>query len=146
MATAYKDYLRSFKRIEGEYDSRLTPGIPLTLGQHGFAVPATVQPFDQESVERVRDWLSTAPKIRAPGWYSYGLKHVAEDAFGTYVANGDFIAAAIREGFIVRQERESPNAMIGVSAVWVKQQIARAKAERAARHQEWVSLDPEHRH
>jgi hypothetical protein len=117
-----------------EYDSRLTPGIPPELGRYGFAVPAAVKPFDQKSVARVREWLSTAPKIRAPGWNSYGLKHVAEAAIGSYVANGDCIAACIESGYIVRQERGSerygphPNAMIGISAVWVKRQIAALRA------------------
>jgi len=118
--------------IGDEYDSRLTAGIPPTLSMYGFDL-ALPNPFDQESIARVREWLSTAPKIRTAGCYSYGLKHVAEAALGYYVANGDCIAACILSGFIVRQDpRRSPNAMIAISAVWVKRQIASSKPKRVA--------------
>jgi hypothetical protein len=113
--------------IGDDYDSRRTPAIPPTLSQHGFNLAAP-KPFDEESIARVREWLADAPKVRMWGRYSYALKHVAEAALGQYVANGDFIAACILSGFIVRQEPRSPNAWIGISGVWVKKQIATLKA------------------
>jgi hypothetical protein len=113
--------------LADEYDSRQTPGIPPTLSQHGFNL-AAAKPFDEESIARVREWLANAPKVRKWGRYSYALKHVAEAALGQYVANGDFIAACILSGFIVRQEPRSPNAWIGISGTWVEKQIARLKA------------------
>jgi hypothetical protein len=114
--------------VGDEYDSRRTPGVPPTLGHYGFKVPAAVEPFDQDSIARVREWLAGAPKVRTWGRYSYGLKHVAEAALGQYVANGDFIAACILSGYIVRQEPRSANAWIGISGAWVKKQIAMLKA------------------
>jgi hypothetical protein len=122
----------SFEQIGDEFDSRLTPGIPAALSQGGFDVSAP-EPLDQESIARLREWLAAAPKIRAPGWSSYGLKHIAEKALGRYVANGDLIAACILEGFIVRQDPRPaghmprPNATIGISAPWVKRQIRESK-------------------
>ena len=46
---------------------------------------------------------------------SYRLKHVAERDIG-YTTNGVFIAAAIAEGFAVRQYPDTPNAEINISA------------------------------
>jgi hypothetical protein len=49
---------------------------------------------------------------------SYGLKHIAEHDMG-YCTNGVFIAAAIAEGFRVRREGRSPNAVFNIStAAW----------------------------
>jgi len=127
------------------YDSRRTPGIPACLRNHGFSV-ANPQPLDEALVGTVCEWLADAPKILSPddGRYSYYLKHVAEDAIGTYVPNGVLIAAAIRSGFIVRQDQEpdpywngglprcygpNPNAMIAISVRWVNKQIAGLKAK-----------------
>lgn len=118
------------------YDSRRTPAIPPNLSKYGFDLADPV-PFDRESIARVRGFLSSAPKIRSPnGWYSYGLKHVVEEAIGQYVANGECIAACILSGFVVKQElrTSSPalNAMIGISKQWVKEQIAEAKRRKVA--------------
>jgi hypothetical protein len=122
--------------IGDEYDSRLTPGIPATLSKYGFDY-ADPRPFDQESVARVCEFLASAPKILTPnGWYSYGLKHVVEEAIGQYVANGDCIAACILSGFAVKQDsraRGSVNAMIGISRRWVKKQIAESKTRELIR-------------
>jgi hypothetical protein len=113
-----------------EYDSRRSPGIPPNLSKYGFDLADPV-PLDQESIARVRDFLSSVPKILSPnGWYSYGLKHVVERAIGQYVANGDCIAACILSGFIVKQDPDTLpplNAMIGISRRWVKMQIAESK-------------------
>jgi hypothetical protein len=120
--------------IGDEYDSRLSPGIPATLSKYGFDF-ADPSAFDQETIARVREWLASAPKIRTvnAGYYSYGLKHVAEEALGQYVANGECIAACILSGFGVQQEScrlGSMNAMIGISRRWVKEQIAESKRRR----------------
>lgn len=122
--------------IGDEYDSRRTPGIPPNLSKYGFDLEDP-DPFDQESIARVREFLSSAPKLRtANGWYSYGLKHAIEEAIGQYVANGDCIAACILSGFIVKQDpdtRPPLNAMIGISKRWVKKQIAESKVRAEVR-------------
>ena len=120
--------------IGDEYDSRLSPGIPATLSKYGFDF-ADPEPFDQETIARVREWLASAPKICTvnAGWHSYGLKHVAEVARGRYVANGDCIAACILSGFGVKQDSRlsgSVNAMIGISRAWVKKQLAESQKNR----------------
>jgi hypothetical protein len=119
-----------------EYDSRRTPGIPATLSKYGFDY-ADPRPFDQKSVARVCEFLANAPKVLTPnGWYSYGLKHVVEEAIGQYVANGDCIAACILSGFVVKQDsrtQASVNATIGISKRWVKKQIAVSKRRELAR-------------
>jgi len=43
------------------------------------------------------------------------LKHVAERAGLSYVANGVLIAAAIACGFPVKPQADSPNAFIGIA-------------------------------
>lgn len=46
---------------------------------------------------------------------SYGWKHVAERAFGQYVCNGAFIAAAVLAGYRVKRDsRRSPNAVFNM--------------------------------
>lgn len=61
---------------------------------------------------------------------SYGLKHVAEDWLGLYIANGTFIAAAIDAGFrYVRCSPDSPNAYFAMA----QHDIARLTAEAHAR-------------
>ena len=67
-------------------------------------------------------WLSQFAKIKTLNkrGTSYGLKHVAEREIG-YCTNGVFIAAAIAEGFRVRREGRSPNAVFNISTTaWKK--------------------------
>lgn len=73
-----------------------------------------------EHVDEIRAWLvqSIEPRRtmnRDTG--SYGLKHLAENELGGYVANGELIAAAIIAGYAYRREAgDSPNALFGMSA------------------------------
>jgi hypothetical protein len=65
-----------------------------------------------------RGWLRRFGKLKAVNrrGTSYGLKHVAEKEIG-YLTNGVFIAAAIAEGFTVRQAGwRSPNVWLNVSS------------------------------
>jgi hypothetical protein len=67
-------------------------------------------------------WLGQFAKIKSfnKRGTSYGLKHIAERDIG-YVTNGVFIAAAIAEGFRVRREGRSPNAVFNISTTaWKK--------------------------
>jgi hypothetical protein len=67
-----------------------------------------------------REWLRQFAKIKSLNkrGISYGLKHVAAHDMG-YCTNGVFIAAAIAEGFRVRREGRSPNAVFNIStAAW----------------------------
>ncbi len=63
-----------------------------------------------------RDWLRRFDKIKRvnQSGTSYGLKHIAEKDIG-YTPNGVFIAAAIAEGFIVKRDEDSPNALLNIS-------------------------------
>lgn len=73
-----------------------------------------------EQVEEVRDWLqhNIAPrKTLNDDAHSYSLKHIAERAMGTYVSNGELIAAAIIAGYTYRRPRYgSPNTVFGMSS------------------------------
>jgi hypothetical protein len=64
-----------------------------------------------------RAWLSRYNKIKTPSkrGTSYGLKHIAAKEIG-YTTNGVFIAAAIAEGFRVVRDRDTPNALLNISA------------------------------
>ncbi|ACZ83786.1 hypothetical protein [Streptosporangium roseum] len=52
--------------------------------------------------------------IKAPTVGSYGMKHVMEHATGKYVANGEFIAAALIAGYTFKYVQ--PNVLFGMSA------------------------------
>jgi hypothetical protein len=85
------------------------------VGQkHDNPLPAN----SAERIEECRVWLRsniertrTAPKS---GRTSYGLKHVAESHIG-YISNGQFIAAAVMEGYPFRLIPGSPNVLFGMS-------------------------------
>ncbi|HEY5230871.1 MAG TPA: hypothetical protein VIJ11_08280, partial [Galbitalea sp.] len=72
-----------------------------------------------EHVEEIRQWLerNVEPRRTINSYAgSYGLKHIAEQALGEYVANGELIAAAIIAGYPYRREADgSPNARFGMS-------------------------------
>jgi hypothetical protein len=68
-------------------------------------------------VEQLRTWIVDNIDSRKTinQWAgSYGLKHLAEEEIG-YVANGEFIAAAILEGYPYRRDGYGPNATFGMS-------------------------------
>lgn len=71
-------------------------------------------------VAEIREWLESKVERRKtinPDYGSYGLKHLAERHLGAYVANGEFIAAAIIGGYTYRREEgTSPNATFGMSS------------------------------
>lgn len=71
-----------------------------------------------ERVHEVHGWLIEHVEPRktinsAHG--SYGLKDMAERDLGGYVANGEFIAAAIIADYPYRRHTDSPNASFGMS-------------------------------
>ena len=74
--------------------------------------------FRADVVELVRGYIRThwTPAKRLyRGRDSYGFKHDAERALGVYVANGEFIAAALAEGYRATQcEPSHPNAFFAV--------------------------------
>ena len=60
------------------------------------------EPPSGSRVQAVSAWIRenlTPQKTFSGRMGSYRWKHVAEDALGDYVANGDFILAALREGY-----------------------------------------------
>ena len=60
-----------------------------------------------------RRWLRKQTKGVQRLANSYGLKHRAERAEGTYIPNGVFIAAAVAEGFKITKP-DGPNVRINV--------------------------------
>jgi hypothetical protein len=78
------------------------------------------EPRSLAALIAARSWLRQFRKIKALNnrGTSYGLKHVAEHDIG-YLTNGVFIAAALAEGFDVKRENRSPNAVLNISsAAW----------------------------
>jgi hypothetical protein len=69
-----------------------------------------------EIVQQVHDWLvvNIAP-IKTPNTGSYGLKHIAEDLLGKYIANGELITAALMAGYPMRHNH-GPNALFAMSS------------------------------
>jgi hypothetical protein len=80
--------------------------------------------FDEANVARCLAWIQVfcepTPRVqpgRARGTYgSYGWKHVAESVLAPrfYVANGEFLLAAIRSGYTVVQADGGPNATLNM--------------------------------
>ncbi|GAA5102994.1 hypothetical protein [Haloechinothrix salitolerans] len=64
--------------------------------QREFLVERAELLQQEAHVTKIRDWLlqNIAP-IKTPRQGSYGVKHVVERAMGTYVSNGELIAAAL---------------------------------------------------
>ncbi|MFJ3961391.1 hypothetical protein [Streptomyces sp. NPDC090036] len=76
--------------------SALTAAHP-QLSENGYG-PSTFAPTPVrlDEVQAAYAWIAEQTWLKAPGKSSsYGLKHVMEDATGTYVSNGAFIAAAL---------------------------------------------------
>lgn len=92
------------------------------LGSFGFRPPSSeylaadrielIQTSDR--VETIRTWIAQFPKTKEfnKRGTSYGLKHVAEKHLG-YITNGQFIAAALLEGFDI--QLCEPNAYLNIS-------------------------------
>jgi hypothetical protein len=92
--------------------SRLTPSEVAQLRESLLTAEHLWQ-FDT-----ARRWLRRFPKAAAfPPWprSSYGLKHVMEREAGGSCTNGNFIAAAVAEGFRVAQLDGGPNVRINIS-------------------------------
>jgi hypothetical protein len=68
-----------------------------------------------EEVEFCRAYLRQCDPTKFPNVGSYGLKHVIENHFETYISNGAAIAAAVLEGFPVEHIGGTPNCRIGIS-------------------------------
>jgi hypothetical protein len=79
----------------------------------------------EATVLRIVAWLrDNITPIKTPTTGSYGMKHVAERAMGTYITNGEFIAAALMLGYTHRYN--TPNVLFGMSA----KDVARARTPR----------------
>jgi hypothetical protein len=101
-----------------------------TLNRHGFGFDQGRSPDErrreierhrqdliarEELVRRVHDWLViNVAAIKTPNTGSYGLKHIAEDILGEYVANGELITAALMAGYPMRHD-DGPNALFAMS-------------------------------
>lgn len=48
---------------------------------------------------------------------SYGLKHVVERVTGQYIANGEFICAALALGYKIKRLKDNPNACFNIRSV-----------------------------
>jgi hypothetical protein len=83
------------------------------LGLFGFgSLPPTHEADFLHQVTTARKWLTENPRqsriIEQRG--SYAIKHLIEQARGTYITNGAAIAAAILEGFApIRGKHPGPN-------------------------------------
>ena len=73
---------------------------------------------DKEGVKLCENWIEefayprkTFNRTRS----SYGLKHVVEDFFQFYITNGEFIQAAINQGYRFIRQGNSPNAFFNMS-------------------------------
>jgi hypothetical protein len=72
----------------------------------------------RDGFERARRWLRDQPRTKLPNrriGTSYGIKHTAEREIG-YITNGQFIAAAIAEGYEIKRDGDGPNAYISISS------------------------------
>ena len=84
----------------------------------GGSPHAFLEDVREDVVTKVREWIDrhceATKHVRRAGpgpISSYGWKHVAENGIDEYVANGEFIAAAIRAGYrAVQCDPRSPNA------------------------------------
>ena len=97
--------------------------IPFAISASGiervFPAPA---PPDENQINAARVFLSALKRTKSFNQHSYGLKHRAERAAGTYISNGALIEAARREGiaFAIPLDRHNPNVILGLSKVCPK--------------------------
>lgn len=70
-------------------------------------------------MQAIIGWLEDIPATKLIYRYpsSYGLKHICEKALGHYVANGEFIAAALMAGFRAKRSSDPayPNCFFNMS-------------------------------
>lgn len=87
-----------------------------------------VEMLEEESLwrfARATAWLEVAERTKHPNprVYSYGLKHLLENAFAGpngYLSNGECICAALHLGIPVKCEPGGgPNAYIGITVRWI---------------------------
>lgn len=123
---------------------RLLAAYP-TLTDFGFGIyrPTGWRPSPAEVVQRfaeqrailltatslaafaaARGWFAKAERTKRPNraaGSSYGLKHRFEHApGGSYITNGNFIAAAIAAGLAIEQIGNGPNALLSLSRRWLR--------------------------
>jgi hypothetical protein len=71
-------------------------------------------PIDQTQINYCKKWIKQfcIPRKTINSRYgSYGLKHIVEEYYGTYISNGAFIAAADESGYdVIPDGGDSPNA------------------------------------
>lgn len=75
--------------------------------------------FNEERVQAAIDWLADKPRtknVNCSQRTSYGLKHIMERQTGTYVMNGEFLAAALFLGFKLRRVQDTPNGHLNISS------------------------------
>ena len=91
------------------------------LTQYGF-YPGPSILDDEEICTAVCEFLEPAVRIKTinRNAHSYMLKHLAEAKIGRYVANGQFICAAIHLDFRWKYIDDSPNAVFGISQRWLR--------------------------
>lgn len=90
----------------------------IILGSEGFDRNS---PISNEEVKLCKEWIKkciTKRKTINEEKGSYGLKHVVEKYYKTYISNGAFIKAAIEMGFDYRQN--GLNAFFNMSFVKAK--------------------------
>jgi len=95
------------------------------LGYFGFMAPGDASAQRAELLRATREfqvafaWLSQVTKTASFNPISsYDIKEAAELWSGEYIANGVFIAAAIRAGIRVKRIPGTPNAELGISKAW----------------------------
>lgn len=71
-----------------------------------------LSPVDDDQVELCREFIRDHCRPHRRGFSSYHLKHVVEEYYGTYIANGSFIAAAILEGCRTKRFNLGPNVQV----------------------------------
>jgi hypothetical protein len=84
--------------------------LPNNLSKSGFGSGEPVKIEELGAIRSfIRENFTFSPKINTKVG-SYSLKHFVESRIGDYVANGDFVAAMILEGF--KFEQDGKNAFL----------------------------------
>lgn len=92
-----------------------------TLNKNGFNTPDPRKIYNFGDVELVEidtaiTWLSDRERSKRfnKNITSYGIKHLAERAFGTYICNGSLIAAAIHMRLEYEKIDNTPNIFLKI--------------------------------
>lgn len=91
------------------------------LREHGINNGEPLRP--NPVIGRAVLWISAnlkPTKRIVPRYGSYVLKHLYENARGEYIANGQFIAAALMAGLRCRPIKGSPNVVFNVNVRSIK--------------------------